>query len=83
MKDYKIKDGLSSRISNDIVPASNPDYIIKGPMGKGIDLKPSGVHIAFSAGTGVLPFLDLVAFLIRHNLGQASPELSNGKKIDD
>jgi len=51
-------------------------------MGKGIDLKPSGVHIAFSAGTGVLPFLDLVAYLVRLNLGQASDVLSGGRKLN-
>ena len=37
-------------------------------MGKGLDLKPSGVHIAFTGGTGVLVFLDLVAYLIRESL---------------
>ncbi len=51
-------------------------------MGKGIGLKPSGVHIAFTAGTGVLPFLDLVAYLIRLNLGQATDSLSGGRKLD-
>ena len=44
-------------------------YIIKGPMGRGLDLQKSGIHIAFTAGTGVLPFLDLVAYMIRLNLG--------------
>jgi hypothetical protein len=43
--------------------------MIKGPMGKGLDLASNGIHIAFTAGTGVLPFLDLVAYLIRLNLG--------------
>jgi len=51
-------------------------------MGKGIELRPSGVHIAFTAGTGVLPFLDLVAYLIRLNLGQAADSLSGGRKLD-
>lgn len=45
-------------------------YVLKGPMGKGIDLDLNGVNIAFTAGTGVLPFLDLVAYMIRYNLGQ-------------
>ncbi len=39
-------------------------------MGKGLDLKSEGVHIAFTAGTGILPFLDLVAFLIRYHLNE-------------
>ena len=32
----------------------------------------NGVFIAFAAGTGVLPFLDLVAFILRRNLGMVS-----------
>ena len=38
-------------------------------MGKGLDIKSEGTHIAFSAGTGCLVFVDLVAHLIRKNLG--------------
>ena len=36
-------------------------YEVKGPMGKGLEVKQAGVHVAFSAGTGVLVFVDLVA----------------------
>ena len=38
-------------------------------MGKGLDIQPEGTHIAFSAGTGCLVFVDLVAHLLRKNLG--------------
>lgn len=38
-------------------------------MGKGLGIHAEGVHIAFTAGTGVLGFLDLVAHLVRKNLG--------------
>lgn len=37
-------------------------------MGKGLQIKRDGIHIAFTAGTGNLLFLDLVAHLIRKNL---------------
>jgi hypothetical protein len=37
-------------------------------MGKGLRVERTGVHIAFTAGTGSLLFLDLVAHLIRKNL---------------
>ena len=43
-------------------------------MGKGLDIQKEGVHIAFSAGTGCLVFLDLVAHLIRKTAGILSPE---------
>ena len=45
-------------------------YNIQGPLGKGLDIQPDGVHIAFTAGTGILVFIDLVAHLVRKNLGQ-------------
>jgi hypothetical protein len=39
-------------------------------MGKGLGIQAEGVHVAFTAGTGILVFIDLVAHLIRKNLGQ-------------
>jgi hypothetical protein len=33
-------------------------------MGLGLELKSRGKHIAFAAGTGILVFIDLVAYLI-------------------
>ena len=43
-------------------------------MGKGLQINPTGLNIAFTAGTGCLVFLDLVAHIIRKNLGILSPE---------
>ena len=42
-------------------------FLVKGPMGKGLGIKSTGVHVAFAAGTGVLVFLDLVTRIILHN----------------
>ena len=39
-------------------------FQIKGPMGKGLCMEYSGVHVAFCAGTGVLVFLDLLSHLL-------------------
>lgn len=39
-------------------------FNIKGPMGKGLCIEESGVHVAFCAGTGVLVFLDLISHLL-------------------
>ena len=33
-------------------------------MGYGLGIKPEGTYVAFTAGTGILPFLDIVAHLI-------------------
>ena len=62
-----IQNGLSKRINDTAI--NEGTYIVKGPMGKGLEISAKGVHIAFTAGTGVLVFLDLVAHLIRKNLG--------------
>ena len=44
-------------------------------MGLGIDIQPNGTHVAFTAGTGVLVFVDLVAHLILRILD--IPEFKN------
>ncbi len=44
-------------------------FSVKGPMGKGLRINNTGVHVAFAAGTGVLVFLDLVTRLILNNCG--------------
>jgi len=45
-------------------------------MGKGLALQKEGTHIAFAAGTGILVFIDLVAFLLR----RATGKLGKGEK---
>jgi NAD(P)H-flavin reductase len=62
IKNYKVKGGLSNEFHN-----THPKdfFYAKGPMGKGLQIKDGGTHIAFAAGTGCLVFLDLVAHLIR------------------
>lgn len=49
-------------------------------MGKGLQVEKLGVHIAFTAGTGSLLFLDLVAHLIRKNLQMLN--LDEDEKLD-
>lgn len=56
-------------VSGMIHTAIDKRFEVKGPMGKGLQVKPTGVHIAFAAGTGVLCFIDLVAALVRQSLG--------------
>ena len=88
LKTYNTRNGLASRIHatdieeetlktadkevcSELIPTENA-YFIKGPMGKGLQLKPTGIHVAFCAGTGVLAFLDLVASLLIKNSLEAS-----------
>ena len=67
LKDYDVKTGVATRIARQSL--SETKFTIMGPLGKGLNVKSSGVHIAFSGGTGVLVYIDLVAYLIRENLG--------------
>ena len=73
IKNYNKSGGLSKSIHENKENESVL-YKIKGPMGKGLKVEKTGTHIAFTAGTGVLLFLDLVAHLIRKILNQLSRE---------
>lgn len=61
VKDYKR--GLSKTLHS-----GGTRFEVQGPMGKGLGFKREGVHVAFTAGTGCLVFVDLVAHLLRKNL---------------
>lgn len=76
-KNYKQANGVSMRLNESTVD----NYEIQGPMGKGLGIERSGTHVAYTAGTGILVFLDLVAYLIRRNLGLMSE--SEAAQIDD
>lgn len=69
-KNYRNESGLSHRLHSD----QRDLYQIKATLGKGLGLKESGTHIAFTAGTGVLAFVDLAALMLRANLGMIPPE---------
>ena len=47
--------------------------MIKGPYGLGLELKPDSVgkYILFAGGTGILPFLDLLDFLLKKSIFMA------------
>ena len=42
-------------------------FFIKGPMGRGLEVEKTGLHVAFAAGTGALVFLDIVSHLMLRN----------------
>lgn len=59
IKNYNVKDGLSVKIHNPCGP--NTPFKVKGPLGRGLLVEPTGEYVVFAAGTGVLCYLDLVA----------------------
>jgi hypothetical protein len=75
LKNYGTKSGLSSAISDPLNTSST--FHIKGPMGTGLGAENSGTYIIVTAGTGILIFLDLVAYLVRSHLRTSSDETAN------
>ena len=80
IKNYNTQTGVSEKVHRGSVMQSDMTYELKGPLGKGLLPKPTGVHIAFAAGTGALCFVDLVAHLIQANLGILA-DVNNQSKI--
>lgn len=67
MKHYsKSNDGVSHQVKTS---SRNSEFYITGPIGRGVKLY-SGLNIFISAGTGLLPFLDLFAYVARRTLQQ-------------
>ena len=65
----------------------NQEFLIEGPMGKGLDLSAeniSGNNIIFLGGTGVLPFVDLFAYFARMLINEKSPgdNIQEGEEFD-
>jgi hypothetical protein len=69
IKNYNLTQGLSRMFFNS--PENQFQFVIKGPMGKGLGLTPhsKGTYCAFAAGTGILVFVDLIARLALGILG--------------
>lgn len=64
IKNYKSESGLSNFIHNASESEQKQIFQVKGPMGIGLGVENHGTHVAFAAGTGVLPFIDLVGHIL-------------------
>ncbi|CDW77376.1 UNKNOWN [Stylonychia lemnae] len=67
------KQGLSNIIHKRTI---GDKYIIRGPLGKGLELQYQGMHLVYTDQIGFIGFLDLIAHLIRKNLGLLDKEES-------
>ena len=57
-------------------PISGDQYFIHGPVGRGLEIdkhNSGGVNIIFVGGTGILPFMDLFAYIGRRILKKHNP----------
>ena len=79
---YKIQnrsDSLKDAISGD---QPNNEFLLKGPIGKGLMCESTGNYVIFAAGTGVLCFLDLIAMLALHYLKVIDKVEPTNERID-
>ena len=89
IKNYGFPRGVSTLVHDAGSALKNIDGIFNmtGPTGKGLKISKSGIHIAFSAGTGSLVYLDLVSALLLRNrfkgTGKKIPEDLDEDQIDD
>lgn len=60
IKNYNKPNGLSTKIFE---KQQTTNYSISGPFGIGMNVQNDGVFVAFAGGTGVLTFMDLVAYI--------------------
>ena len=87
IKQYReTQTGISNQVHDDNASGS---FEIKGPYGTGLGLGPSssGTHLVFVGGTGILVFLDLVAYMLRRMLAGAAAgpgnEVFEGEEFPD
>lgn len=68
IKKYNYHNALSGHIHSFDVNTQT-DLIIRGPIGPGLNLFYNalrGTNIIFAAGTGIIPFIDMIAFAVRY-----------------
>lgn len=63
-KDYNTKRGVATQLNQVVLQSQEKPWFVKGPLGMGLSVDPDGHNVIFTAGTGILCFLDLVAFMI-------------------
>ncbi|CAD8175047.1 unnamed protein product [Paramecium pentaurelia] len=68
VKKYNYKNALSAKIFD-----HKGQFWIQGPFGRGLELQSKSKCIAFVGGTGILPFLDLLDFLLMKSYHLTNP----------
>jgi len=68
------KRGISKQVFKSL---KDDEYYIHGPVGTGLELNRNtseGLNLIFAAGTGILPFMDLLAYIGRSLLKRNNPD---------
>jgi hypothetical protein len=82
-KRYNYPDALSNSLYK-----GEDTFHIKGPLGVGLGLKGTlrGTHVIFCAGTGIFPFIDLIAYTMRYTVDKVNnrnPNLDKNYMVDE
>jgi ferredoxin-NADP reductase len=79
VKDYGSPDTLSNHLHTNINSYQENDLIIRGPVGMGLNLDDilQGTYVAIAGGTGIIPFLDLVALTLRYTVSKLNSVNTN------
>jgi len=70
IKKYHKKDAFSRNLHNTLPMSKQSNFLIQGPLGRGLELlgRPKGKHIILACGTGLLPFLDLLNYILMKSM---------------
>lgn len=68
IKKYNYSNTFSRYLFENYV--NDTKFKIVGPYGRGLEVKPdsTGDHIIFAGGTGILPFFDLLDFILKKSV---------------
>jgi NAD(P)H-flavin reductase len=77
IKKYANPRGLADRLFD--LPIEQPSIVLEGPIGTGLELGDfvKGTHVLLAAGTGLLPFLDWIHYLLLASMYFAMRTINN------
>lgn len=68
------KRGISAQLTH---ATENDKFFVNTPVGKGLDIdlrSPNGTYLLFVGGTGILPYMDFFAYLVRYTIAKYAKE---------
>ena len=84
IKSYPYPKALSKALYDVSIDGSENNFIVEGPIGRGLELTESstGTHAIICAGTGILPFVDFLNIFLFKVMYQAIKEKAGVEKAE-
>ena len=81
---HQTKKGISTQLT---YASAGDQFYVNAPVGKGHDIdfnSLKGTYMLFVGGTGILPYMDLFAYMVRNVIAKNSPNncILSGEKFD-